>query len=237
MQLEFEIMLQGDDEMIFQNDGTGRRIVIRKFELWVPQLRLTSEGQKMVNENFLKPTQWSYLKEMLHTSTSRRDVGSSRLITPGVKNPKHVFVFFQQTRKQNSLEQNPYIFGTFDLDCDNSAKLSTCRLQYGTCYYPELGYESDFKMRILNDLIDFRYRKNDYNSGVQLQIGNFSSIYPILYFDLRSAKESVTGDPKSLTLHYRLNEAANAHDYTIYAVVLNEEEFVIKLIGNELVVA
>jgi len=33
MQLEFEIVLQNDDELIFQNDGTGRRIVVRKFEL------------------------------------------------------------------------------------------------------------------------------------------------------------------------------------------------------------
>ena len=47
--------------------------------------------------------------------------------------------------KKNSLEQNPYIFDTFDLDGDDSAKLSTCRLQYGTSYFPELHYESDFK--------------------------------------------------------------------------------------------
>ena len=67
-------------------------------------------------------------------------------------------------------------------------------------------------MRILNDLIDFRYRRNDYNSGVQHQIANFSSIYPIIYFDLRPAKESVTENPKILTFHYRLNEAANAKD-------------------------
>jgi len=33
MQLDFEIVLQDDDEMIFQNDGMGRRIVVRKFEL------------------------------------------------------------------------------------------------------------------------------------------------------------------------------------------------------------
>ena len=52
MQLEFEIVLQDDAEMIFQNNADGRRIVVRKFELWVPQLTLTSEGQKMVNENF-----------------------------------------------------------------------------------------------------------------------------------------------------------------------------------------
>ena len=43
LHLEFEIVLQDDNEIIFQNDGTGRRIVVRKFELWVPQLTLTSE--------------------------------------------------------------------------------------------------------------------------------------------------------------------------------------------------
>ena len=41
LQLEFEIILQNDEEIIFQNDGTAQRIVVRKFELWVPQLHLT----------------------------------------------------------------------------------------------------------------------------------------------------------------------------------------------------
>jgi len=91
-------------------------------------------------------------------------------------------------------------------------------------------------LRILNDLVNYRYRKNDYNSGTELQTSNFGTIYPIIYFDLRSVKEGVTGDPKSLTFHYHLNEAANAHNYTIYAAVLNEEEVVVKQIGNEFIV-
>ena len=58
MQLEFEIQLQDDQEMIFQNNITDlRRIVVRKFELWTPQLHFTDQGQKLANENFLKPTQ------------------------------------------------------------------------------------------------------------------------------------------------------------------------------------
>ena len=220
--------------MIFQNDGTARRIVVRKLELWVPQLQLTGKGQTLGNENFLQPTQWKYLKEVLHLSSSRRDANGTWFITPGVKNPKHVFVFLQQTRKQNAYTQNPYLFDTFDIDSDNSARLSTCRLQYGTSFYPELDYDHDSKIRILNDLINFRYRKNDYNTGVQLQLANFQKLYPIIYFDLRNTKESETGDRKKLEFHYRLNEAANAQDYTIFAVVLNEEESVLKQIGNEL---
>ena len=85
-------------------------------------------------------------------------------------------------------------------------------------------------------MINFRDRKNDYNTDVQLQLANFEKLYPIIYFDLRNTKESMTGDSKKLEFHYRLNEAANAQNYSIFAFVLNEEEFVLKQIGNELVV-
>ena len=59
--LEFEIRLQSVQELIWQNDGTARRIVVRTFELWVPRLRFTSDRQKLVNENFLKPKTWTYM--------------------------------------------------------------------------------------------------------------------------------------------------------------------------------
>jgi len=215
LQLEFEITLQGDQEMIFQNDGTARRIVVRKLELWVPQLHFTAKGQALVNENFLKPTQRKYLRETFFATDGRRAASGMCSITTVVKDLKHVFVFLQQTRKNNSYTQNPYIFDTFDIDGDNSARLDTCRLQYGTTYYPELDYDYDFKIRILTDLINFRYRKNDYNTGVQLQLANFDKLYPVIYFDLRNTKESMTGDSKKLEFHYRLNEAANAQDYMI----------------------
>ena len=134
--------------MIFQNNAIARKIVVCKFELWVPQLHLTGKGQTLANENFLKPTQQKCLKENLHSSSSQRDANGTWLITPGIKKPKHVFVFFQQTQKQNSYTQNPYIFDTFDIDGDDSARLDTCRLQYGTNLYPELDYDHDFKIRI-----------------------------------------------------------------------------------------
>ena len=51
MQLTFEIQLQDDQEMIFQNNNTDlRRIVVRKFELWAPQLHFTGKGETLVND-------------------------------------------------------------------------------------------------------------------------------------------------------------------------------------------
>ena len=236
LQLEFEIQLQNDEEMIWQNNATARRIIVHKFELWAPELHFTGKGQTWANEKFLKPTSWKYLNENMHSSSSRRYANGMWLITPGVQDPKHVFVFLQQTRKQNSYSQNPYLFDTFDIDGDGNTMLNSCHLQYGTKNYPETEYNNDFKIRILNDLINFRYRKNDYNTGVQLQIANLAKLYPIIYFDLRNTKESATGDSKKLEFHYNLNQAAGAQNYTIFALVLNEKEFELKQISNELVV-
>ena len=100
MQMEFNVTFQDDAELIWQNDGTARRVVVRNFEFWVLSLQFTSEGQKMTNENFLKPSKWKYLQETVHASTSRRDATGTWQISPGVKNAKHVFVYIQQTKSQ-----------------------------------------------------------------------------------------------------------------------------------------
>ena len=99
MQLEFNIILQNDAELIWQDDGLDRRVVVRNFELWVPSLQVTSEGQKLVNENFLKPTKFHYLREILFNSTARTDANGTWQITPGLKNAKHFFVYLQRTAK------------------------------------------------------------------------------------------------------------------------------------------
>ena len=129
MQLEFNINLQDDTQLIWQRNCTDKRVVVRTFELWVPSLQFTSEGQRLVNESFLKPAKWKYLRETVFSSTSRRDASGSWQITPGLENAKHVFVYIQQTRKSKAYQFNPYIFDTFNIDGDDSAKLLTCRLQ------------------------------------------------------------------------------------------------------------
>ena len=88
--------------------------------------------------------------------------------------------------KTNSITENPYIFDTFNIENDDSAKPSTCKLQYGNSeFYPEDNCDERFKDQMLNDLINYRYRKNDYNTGIQLHPNSFGTLYPVIYFDLR----------------------------------------------------
>lgn len=68
-----------------------------------------------------------------------------------------------------------------------------------------------------------------------MNILNYESLYPLIYFDLRSDKSNLTNDPQKLIFHYRLNQAAAAN-YTIYAIVMSEEEIIVDKVGGEITV-
>ena len=73
----------------------------------------------------------------------------------------------------------------------DGSSLSNCRLEYGNgIFYPELEYDGDSKVRIFNDLMAYAMRKNDYNSGTQLNLANYDSLYPLIFFDLSFQTEN-----------------------------------------------
>ena len=53
--------------------------------------------------------------------------------------------------------------------------------------------------------MNYSWKKNDYNTGTQLNVSNFESLYPLLYFDLSYQAEQVSRDPKQLVLRYRID--------------------------------
>jgi len=96
------------------------------------------------------------LKETLHPSSSRREFVGLLVDSPGRQIPQTCVRLLPADAETKCSDPKPLLFDTFDLDGDNTTKLFTCRLQYGTGFYPELDYDDDFKLRILNDLINFR---------------------------------------------------------------------------------
>ena len=150
----------------------------------------------------------------------------------------YVFVYLKKSyRNANGSsheETKPYKMDTFSLD--GGASLNNCRLEYGNgVFYPELEYDSDSKVHIFNDLMAYAMRKNDYNSGTQLNLANYESLFPLIFFDLSFQIEKVTRDPKQLTFRYRLSANAN-QNFSVNAAVLYEETIAIDKIRNELVI-
>ena len=235
MQLNFEIDLNTDVEVLYGAVNT-LRLRIDRFYLWVPRLEPKDALMTKFISDFQKPSKWKYLREMYQHSDVTRNSGDFR-ISASIDKVRHVFVYLQRL-KNNNMRANPYIYDTFNITGANPAVtwLSTCRLEYGNgVFYPELDYDQESKSRIFSDLMNYSWKKNDYNTGTQLNISNWDSIYPLLYFDLSYQTEQVSRDPKQLVLRYRINQASTA-DFQLHAIVLYEQDVVIDKVGDQLVI-
>lgn len=238
MQLQFNIELQNDDELIHMANGTDAgRVVVNRFLLWVPRLTPKDLMYDKFVSSFLKETQWQYMREMYEVSPTTRNSSGFFQISASIDNVKHVFVYlkksFRDANNRRQVENSPYTMSTFALD---GASLNNCRLEYRNgIYYPETEYDADSKVRIFNDLMAYAMRKNDYNTGTQLNLANYNSLYPLIYFDLRYQTEKVTRDPKQLIFRYRLTANAT-QSFNVHAIVLYDEIAKIDKVGSELVI-
>ncbi|KAL9959303.1 hypothetical protein ACROYT_G032616 [Oculina patagonica] len=230
MQLQFNIQLQNDDELIQKAVGVDDcRVVIDRFLLWVPKLTPKDSLYDKFVSSFLVKNTWTYSREMYEVSAPTHSSGFFQ-ISSSIDNVKAIFVYLQRA-KSNNADANPYEFDTYNINADrgNGSYLTTCRLEYGNgVFYPETEYDSESKVRIFNDLMSYGMRKNDYNSGTQLNLANYNSLYPIIFFDLSYQAERVTRDPKQLIFRYKLN-ANSAEDsaFNVHAIVLYNETIVI----------
>ena len=236
MQLEFNIELQNDNELIYKAAAAAAgRVVVNRFLLWVPRLTPKDSQYDEFVKSFLTNKSWTYNREMYQASAPTQSSGFFQ-ISSSIDNVKAIFVYLQRA-KTNDEDANPYHFDTYKLNADDAdSYLTTCRLEYGNgVFYPETENDSESKVRIYNDLMSYGMRKNNYNSGTQLNIANYNSLYSIIYFDLSYQTDKVTRDPKQLIFRYKLS-ANSAAAFRMHAIVLYEEEVIIDKIGNEVVI-
>lgn len=83
--------------------------------------------------------------------------------------------------------------------------------------------------------MNYSWKKKDYNTGTQVNIANFKSIYSLIYFDLSYQTEQITRDPKQIVFKYRINQASAA-DFMMHAIGLYEEDIVVDKVGDQLVI-
>ena len=236
MQLQFNLHINNDDELIYKaNAAAAGRIVVDRFLLWVPKMTPKDSLYDKFVSSFLKESTWTYLREMYEVSAPTNNSGFFQ-ISSSIDRVEHIFIYLQRS-KSNNVEANPYLFDTYKINAgDANSYLSSCRLEYGNgIFYPEVEYDSDSKVRIFNDLMSYTHRKNDFNSGTQLNLSNYDELFPLIYFDLTYQAERVTRDPKQLIFRYKLN--ANSTDaFSVHAVILYKETVLINKVVNELVI-
>ena len=115
--IELNIELESDNNLIWRTGGNACRVVLTRFQLFVPRLTFNSEGQKLYMENYLKPYKWVYLNEVVERSNNSQQQTGHFRITNAISKPRHVFVFAINTANVDSQTANPFLYNTFNLPC------------------------------------------------------------------------------------------------------------------------
>ncbi|MCV6599666.1 MAG: hypothetical protein OIF36_04235, partial [Alphaproteobacteria bacterium] len=123
---------------------------------------------------------------------------------------------------------------TFKLS-SNDTTLRRCHLEVGNGNdYPCLHYTpTEDTSRVFRDLMKYVNANNDLQGGTLLNISNYKSLYPFLYFDLTKQKTDIKDGFTRLAFHYELS-AVTAENYVIYSIILHEEEAEIEKQGGKL---
>ena len=215
--------LESDSNLIWQA-GADCRVVVTRMRLFVPRIVFTAEGNKMYMERYMKPHKWNYLREQISVNDSSRQHTGTFRITSAIDRPRDVFVWIQNDARQASQTKNPFLFDTFNMT--NNRTLVSCQLEVGNGNkYPENEYTPSAEIsRVFRDVHKYSYSENEYQGGgTLLNRGNFSTIFPFIYFDLRNQKLDIKDGATKLIFSYKLSGETNAN-YTVYALVLYEQE-------------
>ena len=239
MKIDLEIEFDDDNNLIWRGGaadaaGTSYRLIITRLQLYVPKLIFNSEGQKLYMENYLKPYKWTYLAEPGYTSNVLNQGRGYFRITNGIRKPRHVFVFFINNANLNNQLQNPFLYNTFSVSTDPRT-LTRCHLEVGNGNdYPDIEYKpAQDPSRVFRDVMKYVNANNDLQGGTLLNISNFKTLYPFIYFDLTKQKTDIKDGVTKLSLHYELSDTTTMN-YIIYGLVLNGEEAEIEKEGGKL---
>ena len=113
--------------------------------------------------------------------------------------------------------------------------LRRCHLEVGNGNeYPSLHYTpTEDTSRVFRDVMKYVNANNDLQGGKLLNISNYKSLYPFIYFDLTKQKMDIKDGVTKLAFHYELS-AVTAENYQIYGIIPHEEEAEIEKQGGKL---
>ena len=186
--IELNIELESDNNLIWRAGGADCRVILTRFQLFVPRITFNSKGQKLYMENYLKPYKWTYLNEVVERSNNSQQQTGHFRITNAFSKPRHVFVFGINTANISSQTSNPFLYNTFNLP--NNANISRCYLEVGNGNeYPDIHFKpSTDPARVFREVMGYVYANNDFQGGTLLNRTNFESLFPFVYFDLTKQK-------------------------------------------------
>ena len=232
--IEIKIDLESDANLVWKA-ADDCRVVVTQLQLIVPRILFNSEGKRLYMEKYLGTRKWNYLREMVERGNSTREQTGNFRITTAINKPRHVFVFIINDANDESQTANKFLYNTFAVST-NSRKITDCYLEVANGKeYPEVHYRpNEEPTRVFRDVLNYVHANNDYTGDTLLNRANFANIFPFVYFDLTKQPTDIKDGSTKLTFKYKL-EGGTATDYSVYALVLYQQDVEMKKTDGKLI--
>ena len=233
VELNFET--EKDGNVIWQA-GADCRAIITRMQLIIPTITFNDEGLTEYMSTYLVPHKWTYLRENVQVSGNTQQRSGNFRITSGINKPRHAFVFIINADTIDDQTKNSFLYDTFAVSTD-PRNLVRCSLEVGNgTRYPDVEYSlATDPTRVYRDLMSYAHKVSEFQLGSPLNVSNFESLYPFIYFDLTHQRQEVRDGVTKLTFHYELSDTTTG-EYNIYAMTLYEQEVELYQVGKKVMI-
>lgn len=233
------VEINDDDTLIDRDVGTAiGRVVIFSMVLRVPQIIPSLQGEvKFQSELFKDERSWTFLRERYDRSLIQKQQ-SGTLRIPGVRKPKHLFVWFKNGDGNPSQAKNPLVFNTYDIGLDGAGggaakQVSLIQVTANNGeVYPAEPFRPDVEpVRLYSNLLEYNGDLNNDVSSALIDFTEFQKLYGLIYFDLSKTGNALDTDSSDITVNFTLN-GGTRNDYQICAMTLYESDVTLKNINQ-----
>ena len=219
------------------------RFVINHLSLWMPRVEPKLSIKVGLEEKLVSGD-----KQQLHFEQLRiyrQQFGSAVTKTtwkvasyPNGELPRHIFIAFASVERDDDQEQNNQVF--------DNANLTRLFARINSKQYPEQILETDFSTASRNYTRAYMmfqeamHKYSDTDSGSQVSVEDFASLYPIFHIDVSKHKDELKLGHAEVTLGWTLSESfkklagGGASDYHVYCLVQNDRYLTVEAMTGKM---
>ena len=228
---------QTANNYIFRTGSTSGKFTINALSWWIPKVIPSIAVQTDIERKMVTGhTKQMYFEQMrIYRSTAylAAQVKATWRITTnqGSELPRHLFIAFQLSTRDNSQTQNNMVF--------DHLNLTRIQARINSKPYPSRELETNFNAtgrnyaRVYFHFQEAMNKYQDTDSGSQLSVEEFVNLYPIIHIDVSKHSERLKDSPADIELTWTLGSEP-AQPYHVYALITSDRYISLNIINGKM---
>ena len=239
--MEFIVDIEKDDVLMWiQKDADTAankgRVIITKFLLWVPKLKLTGQGKKNYYNKIINPEKWIFYKINYVVQVNTTEIEGTFNITNSISKPRYVILYALRSVKFTGNKQqnyNPFAYDNYNLGGNNVTCTKAQLIIGNDKYYPVQPLNPTNQLNTMfSKVINFAFNGN-LLTGTFMKKKQYKNFYPLIIFDL-TKQENLEAN-LSIDFNYALSNNVG-EQYSWRAMISSKGEIIIDNIKGNAVI-